>query len=221
MAEARQAEQTAEERSRECTTELEKALPALQAQIDQTASAVDALKQLISTRLQPLITAGTIAVEIRGGRMIVKLPSSVLFAVGSADLNDQGQSALAQVSSALADIGPYDLLVAGHTDDQPIHDAQFADNWDLSTARAVTVVRFLVEHGLDPHRLVAAGMAEFDPIAPNDDDAGRELNRRIEIVVFPHVQSLVGNGASQPAAPPAPIQVPSRTSTTSSDEPGE
>ena len=75
------------------------------------------------------------------------------------------------------------IVVEGHTDNVPISSAQFPSNWELSTARATTVVRFLISRGLDRNRLSASGYADLHPIASNATAAGRELNRRVEIVL--------------------------------------
>lgn len=80
--------------------------------------------------------------------------------------------------------------VAGHTDDVPIHTARFASNWELSTARAVEVVRFLISNGMKPQQLSAAGFGEFDPAVPNDSTEHRAQNRRIEIVLLPNLSEL-------------------------------
>ncbi len=76
------------------------------------------------------------------------------------------------------------MRVEGHTDDVPIHTARFASNWELSTARATIVVAYFVESGVWPTRLSAAGYAEFHPRQPNDSDASRARNRRVDVVVL-------------------------------------
>jgi chemotaxis protein MotB len=81
--------------------------------------------------------------------------------------------------------------VAGDTDDVPIKTQRFPSNWELSTARAVEVVRFLIAQGVDPHALSAAGYGEFDPVASNDKADGRAKNRRIEIALQPNLDELV------------------------------
>ena len=81
-------------------------------------------------------------------------------------------------------------MVAGHTDDVPIHTPRFPSNWELSTARAVEVVYFLVAHGMKPQALSTSGYGEFDPVAANDSAEHKALNRRIEIVLQPNLAEL-------------------------------
>ena len=76
---------------------------------------------------------------------------------------------------------PWIMRVDGHTDSNPIHTAQFASNWELSSARALSVVHYLITQGVPPERLVAAGFGEFQPIDPSDDEIGFRRNRRIEL----------------------------------------
>ncbi|HWE28979.1 MAG TPA: OmpA family protein, partial [Polyangia bacterium] len=115
------------------------------------------LYRSLVARLRDAIGAGTLAVEVRKGKMLVKLGEAILFDPGQATLKSDGQRALRQVALALKEIPERDFLVAGHTDNKPIKSSPYASNWELSTARAVTVVRFLQSQGLDPRRLAAAG----------------------------------------------------------------
>ncbi len=114
--------------------------------------------------------------------------SEVLFGSGSATFEAAGREQMAQLARTLLDIArdipsdiPWVLRVDGHTDHNPISTAQFASNWELSSARAISVVRFLVTQGVPPERLVAAGFGEFQPIDPNGDDIALRRNRRIEL----------------------------------------
>jgi chemotaxis protein MotB len=156
-------------------------------------------------RLRDAIGAGTLAVEVRKGKMLVKLGDAILFDPGQAVLKSDGQRALRQVAQALKEIPDRDFLVAGHTDNRPIKNSPYASNWDLSTARAVTVVRFLQGEGVDPRRLAAAGYSEFDALADNDTPDSRALNRRIEVVVLPRIDELPQIDINEPQAttPPA------------------
>jgi chemotaxis protein MotB len=161
------------------------------------------LYRTLVARLRDAIGAGTLAVEVRKGKMLVKLGDAILFDPGQAVLKSDGQRALRQVAQALKEIPDRDFLVAGHTDNRPIKNSPYASNWDLSTARAVTVVRFLQGEGVDPRRLAAAGYSEFDALADNDTPDSRALNRRIEVVVLPRIDELPQIDISEPAAPPA------------------
>jgi len=89
-----------------------------------------------------------------------------------------------------ASIEGRDLQIAGHTDNVPISTRRFPSNWELSTARAVHVARFLIEHEVPQQRLSAAGYADTQPVASNESGEGRQQNRRIEIVLMPHLDEL-------------------------------
>ncbi len=121
--------------------------------------------------------------EDRG--LIVSIVSDdVLFAPGSADLRADGRVALDVLAGALNEL-PNKISIEGHTDDVPISNAKFPSNWELSTARAGSVLRYLVDsHALDKTRLVAGGYAEQRPLESNDSVAGRARNRRVDIAVL-------------------------------------
>ncbi|MGC6484459.1 MAG: peptidoglycan-binding protein [Candidatus Puniceispirillales bacterium] len=125
-------------------------------------------------------------IRIVGDRFVFQ--SEVLFDLGSADIGAEGQKQLLELSTALREISdsiPTDidwvLQVSGHTDDLPINTPLYRDNWDLSSARAISVVRYLILAGVDPDRLSATGFGEFQPIDNRDNDAARARNRRIEL----------------------------------------
>ncbi len=141
-------------------------------------------------KLKSMIDAGKLKVVIRDGRMLIALPNDVLFDSGKTNIKPDGQAALAQVAKVLASIPDRKYIVAGDTDDVPIHTARFASNWELSTARAVEVTKFLIANGMQPQVLAAAGYGEFDPVAPNDSPEHRAQNRRIEIVLQPNLADL-------------------------------
>jgi chemotaxis protein MotB len=118
------------------------------------------------------------------GLVVTIVTDRVLFDSGSATLRADGREVLAALVSALTEL-PNSVAIEGHTDDRPIASAVFPSNWELSTARASSVLRFLVdEHGFPPSRLSAAGYADQRPLAPNDSDASRAQNRRVEVVVL-------------------------------------
>ncbi len=154
------------------------------------AEARAATYKSLTDKLSSMISAGKLSVKIRKGRMLISLPNDVLFDSGSATLKKAGQDAIAQVAQALAQFPDRQFLVAGHTDDQPIHTKRFASNWELSTERAVTVTRFLIEKGMKPENLGAVGYGEFDPVAANDSPEHRAQNRRIEIQLQPNLSEL-------------------------------
>ena len=131
-------------------------------------------------------------VQIVGDRFVFQ--SEVLFAQGQAEIAAEGQDQLAQLAVTLANIAtkiPEDinwvLQVEGHTDDVPTRAGRYADNWDLSTERALSVVRFLNQQGLPANRLAAAGYGEFQPLDAADNDDARRKNRRIELKITQRV----------------------------------
>ena len=158
------------------------------------ASRVQELQQFRSEffgRLRDVLK-GRDDVQIVGDRFVFQ--SEVLFAPGQADIGPTGQSQLAQLAVALADIAakiPDDinwvLQVDGHTDNLPVRAGRYTDNWDLSTERALSVVRFLVLQGLPAKRLAATGYGEFQPLTNGDSVADRRLNRRIELKITQRV----------------------------------
>lgn len=143
-------------------------------------------------RFQSLIDTRQLSVSIDRGRMVIQLPQDVLFPSGSATLGSDGRETLGQVGEALADLDDRTFQVEGHTDDVPISTARFASNWELSTARALSVVRLLIESGAAPENLSAAGYGEYQPVATNETPEGRRRNRRIEIVMLPNLDVIAG-----------------------------
>ena len=130
--------------------------------------------------------------------MTLKLPSGILFPSASAELSKPGQGALADVVKILLDFKDRRFVVAGHTDNQPIKLPQFPNNWYLSTARANSVVQFMIKQGFPAKELGAAGYGEFDPVADNKTEVGREQNRRIEIILVPNLEELPSLTGNQP-----------------------
>jgi chemotaxis protein MotB len=116
--------------------------------------------------------------------LTVEVAEQLFFDSGRAALKDQGKDVLKRVGEALKGYEDKVIRVVGHTDNVPIATAQFPSNWELSVARATTVVRFLQGAGVPPERLTAAGRGEYTPVAPNDDADGRRKNRRIEITLI-------------------------------------
>jgi chemotaxis protein MotB len=148
----------------------------------------------VTRQFQRMIDSGKLQINFRRGRMIVELPAAVLFASGSADLSDDGRKALQEVAKILRKVPGKRFMVGGHTDDVPVAKTSggYTSNWSLSAIRAVTVTESLIDAGLRANHLVAAGYGEFDPIANNANDRGRQKNRRIEIVLEPELSGLPG-----------------------------
>lgn len=178
--------------------DLEKKNAELQAQVSQTASAKARLEQekgelerksaqyeQLAASLKGQIAAGQVEISELRGRMMVKLKDKILFASGSAAIGREGRGALDNVAEAFKDLQGKNVLVAGYTDNVPTSPKAFPSNWELSTARAIAVVKYLQSKGVAPVMLGAAGFSEYRPVAGNDSPEGRSLNRRIEIALTP------------------------------------
>jgi chemotaxis protein MotB len=169
------------------------------------------------TQFKTLTDAGKLKVEIRENRMIIALGDKILFDPGKTDLKPEGKDALTQVTVVLKDVQNRNFQVAGHTDNIPIKSAKFRSNWDLSTARAVEVVNFMIGAGMEPKRLSAAGYADTSPVAPNDTPENKAKNRRIEITLVPNLDDLppIDEALKDPTAPaaatPPPIPTPNKS----------
>ncbi|WP_437610521.1 OmpA family protein [Sorangium sp. So ce834] len=136
-----------------------------------------------ASRLQATVDGGKIRVGIRGGLPLLEISSDALFDGARTEVKPAGRKLLAEVAGALRTIADHRFQVVGHTDDRKARGANRASSWDVSTARAAAVVEVLIEGGVSPERLSAAGAGEFAPVAPNASEEGRAKNRRIEIVL--------------------------------------
>ena len=170
---------------------MQQALQELEQRRASSEATLQEFRDLVS-RFRAMIDAGTLKVKVIDGRMIVELATDILFGAGSAKLSPAGREALTEVAGVLASIPDREFQVAGHTDNQPIHTAQFPSNWHLGSSRAIAVSQVLIEAGLPPDRVSAASYAEFRPADSNRTTAGRANNRRIEIVVVPDLSSMPG-----------------------------
>jgi len=170
--------------------DLQKALAESNKRKAEADKRIAEMRQLLAS-LKGVIDAGKLKVKIADGRMVLELPSDVLFASGSADLAPAGLTTIQQVTTALLTL-KRKLQVEGHTDNVPIHNQRFPSNWALGAARAITIVNTMVAAGMNPAQLSAASYGEWKPVAPNDSDSGKSQNRRIEIVVVPDLSLLPG-----------------------------
>ena len=173
------------------TPKADKAAAALE-ELQQQAETADAAKeqlegiqQEITAGAQQNGSAGELAFKEEARGLIVSIVSEgVLFDPGSADLRPEGRAVLDGLAGTL-NASPNKLSIEGHTDDRPISTARFPSNWELSTARASAVLRYLVDvHRMDPKRLSASGYGDQQPVAANTDDAGRAKNRRVDIAIL-------------------------------------
>jgi|CZKU01.1.fsa_nt_gi chemotaxis protein MotB len=176
---------------------LTKALDDTKARLEElrkAQAAAEARAQLFQQFVQKfkaMIDAGQLKIATRNGRLVLQLPNDVLFDSGQTSLKPAGRDAITQVAQVLKTVHGRNFQVAGNTDNVPIQNARFPSNWELSTSRAVEVVKLLIARGVDPRGLSASGYGEFDPVAGNDTPDGRGKNRRIEITLQPNLDELV------------------------------
>ena len=148
--------------------------------------------QELLSRLKEFIDAGKLNVRIIDGRMVVVLPSDVLFASASDRLSPEGREAIQEVAKVLVDVPDRNFQIEGHTDDWPIQTRRFPSNWELASGRAITVLNTMIQAGMPAERVRASSYADTRPVGDNETKDGRALNRRIEIVVVPDLSQLPG-----------------------------
>jgi len=135
-----------------------------------------------------------IRLMITGRGLVIHLPEFLFFETGDAQIRPQAEPLLNRLAELLRKI-PNQVVVEGHTDNVPIHTAEFPSNWELSVHRATNLVRYLIEQQhLDPSRFAAAGYGEYAPLASNEEENGRRLNRRVDIVIKPLLRSHRSGG---------------------------
>lgn len=154
--------------------------PAVQNDADDRRDAVLAGLQ---TRLQPLVDAGQLRLARHGHGIALEIPEDSLFASAEAVPSPRAKGVLESLARVLAD-SQYSIRVEGHTDNRRMSSTQYPSNWELSAARAATVVRALQQEGLAAERLSATGLADTRPKADNLTEQGRALNRRVDLVLL-------------------------------------
>ncbi len=157
-----------------------------QARIEREEQAIRRLQQSVDEGA----LAGKAAIAVTDRTVKIALNPESFFAIGSASLNP---GTLAVLESLVGHVRmfPNDIIVEGHTDPTPVRGGAYRSNWELSIARAVGVVNFFTENGIDPKQMVAAGYGEFHPAYANDSEANRARNRRIEITLVRQQRSAV------------------------------
>ena len=149
-------------------------------------SELDRAKNELESRLSKEITDKEVKVEMLAKGLVITFVAEVLFDSGKADLRSDCLAKLAKVSGVIQSVVPdLNIGIEGHTDNQPIKFSSWKSNWELSSARALSVVHFLIEKGVASEKLAAIGYGEFHPVAPNDSKESMQKNRRVEIVILP------------------------------------
>ena len=155
---------------------------------------------VLEDRLSKEINNDQVSVSMSNRGLVITFVAEVLFDSGKAKLKDSASSSLDKVSSILKEEVPNNrIAIEGHTDNVPITKSKWASNWELSSHRALSVLDYLVSQGLNPEKLSATGYGEFQPVASNDSAAGRQKNRRVEIVIIPKEAKRVGRESAAPA----------------------
>lgn len=152
-------------------------------EIDEAVAEIDSLSKLINKELAELIEQDKVDIRRNDFWLEVEINTEVLFPVGSASLAPGSLDTVRRLGEMLAATGTR-IQVEGHTDDLPISTPQFPSNWELSAARAATVVRMFAQAGVDPSHMAALGLAEYQPVEANTTTEGRAANRRVVIVIL-------------------------------------
>jgi chemotaxis protein MotB len=158
------------------------AAPIVQLPSDIRLMALRQLAQDAENALSPLIMQGLVDVERGNGFVEIAIRSDVLFSSGAARLADEALPAIRMLGEALRGF-PNNIRVEGHTDNMPLAGGAYPSNWELSAARAASVVHLLIESGVDPHRLSVAAYGEYRPVLPNATPDGRNANRRVVLFI--------------------------------------
>ena len=167
-----------------------KRLKRLQDMIQAQRDVMAKLKNSIADALMNYKT-DELSVYVKDGNVYVSLAEKLLFKSGSDVVDPKGKEALKTLAQVLNSTTDITVMIEGHTDNVPIKTALFKDNWDLSTARATSILRLLTtENGFDPNRITASGRGQFHPVASNETAEGRASNRRTEIILSPDLNEL-------------------------------
>lgn len=131
-------------------------------------------------------------VQVLKGVVYISLADNMLYKSGSYEINSRAAQTLSKIAKIIKDYKDYDVLIEGNTDNVPIKKTNIRNNWDLSTLRASSVVQALqIDYGVDPKRLTAGGRGEYNPIASNDTEIGKQRNRRTQIIITPKLDEFM------------------------------
>jgi chemotaxis protein MotB len=166
------------ERNRDVLVNLIPLIP----EVPARARRLHALGERLTMAMGGLIDKGLVDVRINDDFIEVELKSDILFASGVGDVSEAAEPVITELSAVLRDV-PNSIRVEGHTDDRPIHSVAYRSNWELSAARAASVVHLLGSDGVAPSRLSVVAHGAQKPVRDNDSDAGRSANRRVVLIV--------------------------------------
>ena len=131
-------------------------------------------------------------VQVLKGVVYISLSDNMLYKSGSYEVSDKAGETLSKIAKIIKDYNDFEVLVEGNTDNVPISQTNIRNNWDLSVLRGSSVVQVLQNnYNIDPKRLTAAGRGEYNPMGPNDTEAGKTLNRRTQIIITPKLDQFM------------------------------
>ena len=164
-------------------------------QLVEAKSKSDSLNLMLTNNLTRSLTRDELQevdVQVLKGVVYVSLADNMLYRSGSYEVNDRAKTTLSKIAKILADYREFEVLVEGNTDNVPISRPNIRNNWDLSALRASSVVQVLQrDFGIAPQRLSAAGRGEYNPVATNDTELGRQRNRRTQIIITPKLDQFL------------------------------
>ncbi|MEO6961818.1 MAG: OmpA family protein [Puia sp.] len=176
-------------KSQQQLADQQKRLEQLQALMDKQKKATQEIRKKMADALVGF-NSNELTVAVKNGKVYVSLQENLLFPSGSAVVNPKGKEALGKLAEVLNMNPDITVDIEGHTDSIPIR-GKYKDNWDLSTARANSIVRILTsDYRVDPVRVIASGHSQYDPVQSNSTPEGRALNRRTEIILSPKLDEL-------------------------------
>lgn len=161
----------------------------------EVKSKSDSLNMVLTNNLTRSLTKDELRevdVQVLKGVVYISLADNMLYKSGSYEINDRAAETLSKIAKIITDYRDYDVLVEGNTDNVPISRENIRNNWDLSCLRASSVVQYLQKHyGVDPKRLTAGGRGEYNPIATNNNEVGKQRNRRTQIIITPKLDQFM------------------------------
>ena len=171
--------------------------------IEELSSQLDELsrsKSMLEQKLSQEISDKQVKLQMMEKGLVITVVGDLLFDSGKAKIRPEAYPLLDKVSAVLKDnMRQFNIGIEGHTDNVPIKRSGWKSNWELSTARALSVLHYLAQdQGISPERLSAIGYGEYRPVASNDSKSGRKQNRRVEIVILPNVTKVKGDRTVQP-----------------------
>ena len=163
--------------------------------LTELKSKSDSLNMVLTNNLTRSLTKEELKevdVQVLKGVVYISLADNMLYKSGSYEINDRAAETLSKIAKIIMDYKDYDVLVEGNTDNVPISRENIRNNWDLSCLRASSVVQYLQNnYGVDPKRLTAGGRGEYNPLASNNTEVGKQRNRRTQIIITPKLDEFM------------------------------